>query len=178
MNRTNYLTNFDQYLFLRLSALRQHIAIKYIARAVSKSGDGYLQVILPFFLATTYPDKELSIIKAMILAFATERIIYWTLKNGIKRKRPTAVLSSVKASITASDEFSFPSGHTSAACLLMFSASTLTPWLFIPLSIWAGCVGLSRVLLGVHFPADIIAGMSLGFSIGWLHSPLLVNAIS
>lgn len=178
MNRINYLANFDQYLFLRLSVLREYIAFKHIARAVSMSGDGYLQVLVLFALSMTYTGQTLELIKIMAVIFATERALYWVLKNGIKRKRPMAALTSFKASITASDEFSFPSGHTSAACLLMFTASTLAPWLFIPLSIWAGCVGLSRVVLGVHFPADILAGMSLGLSVGWLYSPLLINTIT
>jgi undecaprenyl-diphosphatase len=30
--------------------------------------------------------------------------------------------------------------------------------------IWAGLVGASRVLLGVHYPTDIAAGAVLGFS--------------
>jgi undecaprenyl-diphosphatase len=47
------------------------------------------------------------------------------------------------------------------------------PALIIPLYFWATLVGCSRVVLGVHFPTDILVGIILGvctaiFSLGQL----------
>jgi undecaprenyl-diphosphatase len=67
--------------------------------------------------------------------------------------------------ITPSDQFSFPSGHTSAA----FMVATLLAYFFPALSVflygWATLVGCSRVMLGVHFPTDILVGAILGISV-------------
>jgi|GEM_PF-1538752 len=39
------------------------------------------------------------------------------------------------------------------------------PALLLPLLLWATLVGLSRVVLGVHFPTDTLIGMILGVSV-------------
>jgi len=101
------------------------------------------------------------------LAFAIERIAYYVLKKNLKRRRPPAAIPGFKSLITPSDEFSFPSGHTSGAflfttlCVLWFGTVAL------PLYIWASLVGFSRVLLGVHFPGDILAGATIGTGVGF-----------
>lgn len=41
-------------------------------------------------------------------------------------------------------------------------------WLGLVLLFWAPLVGLARIILGVHYPSDIIAGMGLGIVIGLL----------
>jgi len=61
-----------------------------------------------------------------------------------------------------SDEFSFPSGHTTAAFLMACITAVHFPALTAFLYGWATAIGLSRVMLKVHFVSDIIAGMAIG----------------
>ncbi|MGV7223978.1 MAG: phosphatase PAP2 family protein [Nitrospinales bacterium] len=100
----------------------------------------------------------------MLLAFLIERPVYFILKNSFKRNRPPATIKNFQSTIIPSDQFSFPSGHTSAA----FMVATLMTWFYLPLMLfvflWAGMVGFSRVILGVHFPIDILMGIILGIS--------------
>lgn len=63
----------------------------------------------------------------------------------------------------------FPSGHaTQAAAVLLVCAFALTGRRRSPLVAIAGVVaalvGVSRVVLGVHWPADVLAGWALGAS--------------
>ena len=70
--------------------------------------------------------------------------------------------------------YSFPSGHSIAAmtiasfyCLL-FAYRRRSTWLVGGLSVWAVAVCYSRLLLGLHWPVDILASSVLGVLFGML----------
>ena len=77
--------------------------------------------------------------------------------------------------ITPSDKFSFPSGHTAAAFVFANIVVAFFPSLSIPLYLFATLVGLSRVMLGVHYPGDILAGMVLGLACSWAALALVIG---
>lgn len=138
------------------------------ARALSRSGDGLLQVLLPTLLLALDRDAGTTVFLVTAAGFAIERPLYWILKNSCQRRRPPEAIPSFNSVIVASDRFSFPSGHTCGAFLLAAIMTQHYPALAVPMYLWAGAVGLSRVVLGVHFPTDILAGALLGSAIAWL----------
>ncbi|WP_239649565.1 phosphatase PAP2 family protein [Methylocucumis oryzae] len=91
-----------------------------------------------------------------------ERPLYFILKNGFRRNRPEAALKDFRSVITPADQFSFPSGHTSAAFMMATLVGYFIPSLMIPLYCWAALIAFSRVVLGVHFPTDTLMGVVLG----------------
>jgi undecaprenyl-diphosphatase len=105
----------------------------------------------------------------MLLAFAIELPLYLLLKNAIQRERPRGLQQhGWTPGIKPSDRFSFPSGHTAAAFMFAWMLAASYPeYTLIYLSIASG-IGLSRVLLGVHYPTDILAGASLGSTIAFV----------
>ena len=177
MNLTNQLFELDVRLLYWTELQRQKRTILFAARCFSRSGDGYLQVLCVLLLAiaplitSTYDTKSIAVWLACL--FACERIIYFILKNVLKRKRPPEALPSFTAVIKASDQFSFPSGHTSAAFLLV-AVFALQEWAVFWMALpWAVVVGISRVVLGVHYPSDIVAGAALGASVAYVGSSLI-----
>lgn len=168
-NTPKLLQNLHQYdlrVMLWCAQSRNHNLLVQVAKQVSRTGDGWLQLIFPLGLILFSVDDSLLFFKMLIVGFLIERPLYWVLKNSLKRRRPPEAIPCFQSVITASDKFSFPSGHTAAAFLLatlVLLVYGTAAWVLLP---WAVCVGASRIVLGVHFPGDIIAGAILGTSIG------------
>ncbi len=132
---------------------------------ISRSADGYLYVLIGAVISTTWERGGYVFFQHIVAAFAIERVSYWVLKNGLRRRRPSDALPEFESQITAADEFSFPSGHTSAACLVVTLLVLHVGPRRLPLYIWSMAVAMSRVYLGVHFPTDTVMGAVLGTSV-------------
>lgn len=159
------LEHWDHVSFCRLfsrSSSRHYSAFSYW---LSKTADGpcyllLLAILLVFDVAHADRFGQL-----LLAAFAIELPLYLLLKNSIRRARPAQVLTAfTQPHIVPSDQFSLPSGHTAGAFVMLTAIALYYPlWLPITL-LWACGIGLSRILLGVHFPLDILAGAILGAS--------------
>ena len=121
---------------------------------------------------TTLTTYGVMYTQAALLAFGTRRL----LKENITRFRPWYYGGKELGSNPRHD--SFPSGHTCAAFLSATFFST-TFVLENPGSRWkwpaiigshtlAAGVGAMRVLSGMHFATDILAGVVIGSFYGWL----------
>ncbi|UCA11015.1 phosphatase PAP2 family protein [Aeromonas enteropelogenes] len=126
-----------------------------VSRLISRTGDGPLYGVLGALL---WWQGERELVWQVLLAFALELPLYLLLKNSLKRQRPVGL----PVFITPSDRYSLPSGHTAAAFLMATLLATAFP-LWAPLLFgWAALVGASRLLLGVHYLSDLVAGALLG----------------
>lgn len=148
-------------MFTWLINARIHALLAKLARYLSKTGDGYLYVLAGLY-GYWREGAGSHLMHAIALGFLIERTLYFILKNGCKRNRPQAALKNFHSVITPSDQFSFPSGHTSAAFMMATLLGYFYPSLMIPLYGWAMLVGFARVVLGVHFPTDTVMGALLG----------------
>ena len=91
--------------------------------------------------------------------------VYRWLKRYTRRPRPYADDARIAALVPVLDEYSFPSGHTLHAVaftLVALGHDPMLAWLLIPLT---ASVAASRVVLGVHYPSDVLAATAIGTAI-------------
>ena len=78
------------------------------------------------------------------------------------RQRPYLLHGGITLGTAPLDRCSFPSGHTLHAVAFTVVALAYYPqlaWLLIP---FASFVAVSRVILGLHYPSDVVAGAVIG----------------
>lgn len=162
------IQSLDHATVLALLHSPNRATLTRLALKVSASADGWLYLLLLPLILLFRPQQAAELVSAALAAFGLERCLYFTFKNTFRRNRPPAAIAGFQAAITASDRFSLPSGHTSAAFLCATFLCLALGWLFLPLYLWATAVGASRVVLGVHFPSDTVLGAVLGSSVAVL----------
>ncbi|MDG1751397.1 MAG: phosphatase PAP2 family protein [Thalassotalea sp.] len=167
MNIINNVYRHDCRLLLW--CVKSHSYRRFILwiKWLSRSGDGYMQLLIPAIFLYSDGQAGRDFFTIVLAAFTFERSLYFSIKNSLKRPRPPAVIPYFLAIVTPVDQFSFPSGHTMVSFLLATLVLAYLGSDAYPIIIWATGVGVSRVILGVHFPTDILAGASLGTLIGY-----------
>jgi len=165
MTILNYIYQYDLRMLIWCGKSRTHYQFMRCVRLISHSGDGYCQLLLPTLLWFCLDEEGEKFCWLAINAFIVERALYLLLKNTLKRRRPSDIVPYFTSVVVPSDRFSFPSGHTMAAFLLASLCYFHFGNAALPLFIWASAVGASRVLLGVHFPTDILVGGTIGILI-------------
>ena len=109
-------------------------------------------------------DRETGLAASAHLAATgcTALLLYRRLKRWTRRARPCNADARIRAWVAPLDEYSFPSGHTLHAVAFSLVAITHYPalaWLLLP---FTASIAVSRVVLGVHYPSDVMAATVIG----------------
>lgn len=162
-------------------ALQQHLSSGgwlALMSTLTVLGSGWGALFVVPLLARARTRRLGAVLTAVL---AVTAILVFVLKALVRRRRPYLALEGVRALVfEAPTDFSFPSGHAAGSfAFASFVAFVLVrspvtgggAWRWVAaalLLLLAAGVALSRVALGVHFPGDILAGATLGTSMGVL----------
>ena len=145
--------------------------------AVSRLGDGVFWYVLMAAMVVIDGLRGLQAAAHLAAVGVVSLLLYKALKHWTKRPRPFAADRHIRAWVAPLDEFSFPSGHTLHAVAFTVVALAYYPglaWLLIP---FTASVALSRVVLGLHYPSDVLAATAIGVTLASL-SLWLVPGVS
>ena len=160
----NRLLELDASWSRRLQITSQPGFLHGLEAFLSHSGDSWfvlLAIALGWWLGNSY-WKSLAI--TLAIGVGVTALVVFLVKLVVRRPRPAGEWGQL---YRKTDPHSFPSGHAARAFMLAVVALGLGPtWLGIGLAIWALLVGLSRVIMGVHYLSDVLVGALLGIVIG------------
>lgn len=146
-----------------------HIAwVRRPFAAASRLGDGIFWYALMIALLTAEGYAALPAVLHMIVVGLICTAIYKTIKARTSRPRPYQAQPEINLCVSPLDQFSFPSGHTLHASAFAIVAIAYYPplfWLLLPFAVLVAC---SRVVLGLHYPSDVLAGAAIGASVAGL----------
>jgi len=139
----------------------------------TRGGDGGLWYALGLAVLLFGGASRLAAAGAATLAAATGIVVFVRLKLLIRRPRPCALAVHCWARLLPPDQFSFPSGHSITAFAVAVPIGNFYPSLLPGLLFCAMSIALSRVLLGMHYVSDVLAGSLVGAALGYASYALL-----
>ena len=153
---------WDYALCLMLNQWLEQGPLHLFFKGVSRLGDGVLwysfMLFLPVFLGSHGFLVSLLMFAMAMLGLYEYRYI----KKRSMRPRPFVAHRKIRQGARTLDEFSFPSGHTMHAVAFATLLTQAFPWLGLLLIPFALLTGLSRVVLGLHYPSDVFMGAEQG----------------
>jgi len=132
-----------------------------VARASSEeelSLEDFAGALGPGFDVARHPGTEALLARAV----AASRPCVWAAKGAHGRPRPYAADPRVSPAATREDTASFPSGHATRGALMAAVLAELVPNRREALLRRGAQIGNDRVVAGVHYPSDVVAGQRLG----------------
>ncbi|WP_227521921.1 phosphatase PAP2 family protein [Bacillus solitudinis] len=96
------------------------------------------------------------------ISLLVSHLIVMLVKRSLPRHRPYLEFPGAIVVENPFKDHSFPSGHTTAIFSVTVPFMVEFPLFILPLLILSTLVGISRIVLGLHYPSDVMAGAVIG----------------
>lgn len=163
----SFIAQRDHRLMLRVNRWRAPRWIRLWMLVATRGGDGWLWYAMGVIILLFGGEDRFVAVGAAALAAGAGIVLFLRIKKATGRRRPCAFEPHCWARLLPPDQFSFPSGHTITAFAVAVSLSLFYPGLAIGLLFCALSVAASRILLGLHFLSDVVAGAAIGAALAY-----------
>jgi undecaprenyl-diphosphatase len=157
-----YFNDVEGNLCLRINRLSHKAWIRRFFSVISKLGDGGFWALMALAMYLLRGSQALPLIAQMAATGSVGIILYKLLKNRLVRERPYVNHHDILCGTAPLDKYSFPSGHTLHAVSFTILLWSFEPLLLMIAAPFAILVAASRVILGLHYPSDVIVGAAIG----------------
>ncbi len=164
----SHIHRLDSHLCLAVNHTSQYRWIRDFFRVISRLGDGVFWYGLMLMILVIKGADGITPVIHMAVAGLVGTVLYKWLKGKTLRPRPYEVHQDIFLTGKPLDKFSFPSGHTLHAVVFGLVAVNYYPQLAYIILPFTSMIGLSRVVLGLHYPSDVLAGALIGSLIAGL----------
>jgi len=162
-----FIAHSDHTLMRRINRWPAPRWIRLWMLCATRGGDGWLWYGMGAVILLFGGEARFAAVAAAALAAGAGVALFLRLKKLTGRKRPCAIEPHIWATLLPPDQFSFPSGHTITAFAVAVTLSQFYPTLAIGLLFCAVSVAASRILLGMHFLSDVLAGAVIGTTLAF-----------
>lgn len=159
----NIIFNNDIKLLYLFSQFYKCKLLDKIMPTITHLGGPIFTILLPLAMITFGKDNTRKCGLEIITSLSTSHILVHFIKNIFSRPRPYWIIKDICNFNLNLEDYSFPSGHTTAAFSVFIILSLYMPHLAIVYLTVALLVGISRVYLGAHYPTDVFVGMLIAF---------------
>ena len=171
----NFIAYRDHKLMQRVNRWHPPRWVRFWALAATRAGDGWLWYALGALVLVFGGQDRFRATACAALAAASGVLLFQSVKQATGRRRPQCFQPHCWATLLPPDRFSFPSGHTITAFAVVVSMMHFYPGLIALLLFFAISIAASRILLGMHFLSDVLAGAAIGIAIAYIWVQLLTN---
>lgn len=168
-----YLTSVDHRLMRRVHFWKAPRWLRWWMILATRGGDGWLWYGMGAAILLFGGKPRFAAVGASTLAASAGVGVFLLLKRYAKRRRPCAIEPHCWSTLLPPDKFSFPSGHTVTAFAIAVPLIRAYPSLAAGVFFCAASIAVSRILLGMHFLSDVVAGGLIGAVLGYGAARLL-----
>ena len=158
----DYLDSLEIGVCLRVNRLSRKERVRRFFSVVSEMGDGGFWIVMGVLVVSLQGLDGLAPVLHIAVTGGVGVLIYKLLKQRLVRNRPFIASGDIFCGAAPLDQYSFPSGHTLHAVSFTTMIYSVEPLLLPVMLPFAILVAASRVILGLHYPSDVLVGATIG----------------
>lgn len=155
----------DKEILKKINEKTEGKIILDIMEILTHVGDSLMVIIFSSMLILFGELSHINVLKMAgleaLIILMVSGILVRVAKRVVKRERPHNIQKFIDLLVVKVKDYSFPSGHSTGIFSIAFAILFNIPQFGLFFLFIAFVVAISRVIINVHYPSDVIAGFLL-----------------